>query len=221
MKIHFPPFLAILLFLQETSRMATVEAAASFNAVLTCETRQFSDGTSASTCATQELYSPSPGVNEYGNETIYVGGYTDTFDFYEGFPEGTVAPDNATSWLTVTARRDDDDQCSVTVGEANCNACAYCSENDGYSADCTNVAVAVGDGGDYVGLEVTCMVREPFYFPLDKKPSESNAQGPATSPTTQAGNDKDGGSSSTAASKGTASRILLTATALGMYTFFA
>jgi hypothetical protein len=218
-RVVFLLFLAILLFVEEASWMT--EAALVFDPFLSCEMRQFSDGTSANICADREAGTPSPA--EIDNEIVYIGGYVYTFNFYEGLPEGTDTTDptlNATPWLTVTIDRDDDDKCNVTVGEVICNTCAYCSNNDGYSADCTNVA-AVGD--DYVGVEVTCMVRAPVYFPLDKPAEGSSTQAPAVSPMTEANiNNNDGGSSSMAATskKGKTTHIMFMMAGVGMSLIF-
>jgi len=144
------------------------DSAAALDLTLYCETMTFSDGSTEDICATFYFTMPCPATSGY------MGGYSVSFDLYEGLENGThVSTDVSSPWLTISVGRDDEDVCTeVRVGDNTCSSCEYCPENGGYSADCTNIVDAVGNG--LVGTTVKCQpVPEAFesqsiFFPLDK-----------------------------------------------------
>ena len=163
------PSITLALALLFNKKATTVEAAAFFDPVVRClpEYPAICAGNTQGT-------SPSPAQTcNYDDDlqlqictTMYIGGYSWTFDFVEGVEEGTVTSllnktelDKISTGLQVVVRMEDDlTTCSVTVGEDTCSSCSVCKSTFYiFSASCTNIAM---------GRDVDCEPVEPLFYPL-------------------------------------------------------
>jgi len=99
-------------------------------------------------------------------ETMYMGGYSWTYDFVEGLQEGTDdfdAIEAAKTGLSITIDVDDDATCKVLIGDETCSVCSTegCNSDSSIKYDCTNI-----DNGGESFDECASMDDEPFIYPL-------------------------------------------------------
>jgi uncharacterized membrane protein YgcG len=124
-------------------------------------------------CAGNSFFTtPSPGqtcddpADPANCTTIYSGGWSWTYNFIEGFDNGTDLsledPDDvaaAETGLVVAITLDDDEVCEISVGNETCAECsvADCAEFN-VIYDCTNI--------DMGGMSMECVALEPIFYPL-------------------------------------------------------
>jgi hypothetical protein len=142
-----------------------VESGVFYFPIVICKSFSFDE--TVEVCATYSGFIPVPAID--GNETVYLGGYGTTFQFWKGLPNGTnideeAIPPEADANLTVAVFRDDNNNnsCTVAVNDVNCTSCDYCG-NETYSTDCTNIQN---------GRSVECEPLYPIYFPLLALPQQ-------------------------------------------------
>lgn len=82
--------------------------------------------------------------------TEYFGGYRTTFDYFDGFADGTDLLDceetPVNNGVRISVVLDDNETCKTTVDnngtEVDCASCTYCGVNEfHYALDCTNVDI--------------------------------------------------------------------------------
>lgn len=165
---------ALLLLSPSADKTNQADAAAFQTDMVACSNITDSESdTTFEVCAIGGATSPSPAVDENGT-TVYLGGYSDSFDIAPGYAEGDRVPGDFVSLMTVETSLDDDGNCQVRVllpeaiDFADCDSCTHCDDDGGattlstlYSADCTNLP-----NGRSVTCEPSSLGDGDVFFPL-------------------------------------------------------